>query len=115
MHNPKSLDSKFILVIFSFIIHMKLLAMDSCRYRSHVVNCSSCSLAYKSLNALEVALQVISFGSIGVVAATKQNAMSAAARTSLVLMAILCFAASRWLAHFIYKNFHFHDYNHALL
>ncbi|KAJ6704661.1 IRON-SULFUR DOMAIN CONTAINING PROTEIN [Salix purpurea] len=85
------------------------------RYRSHVVNCSSCSLAYKSLNALEVALQVISFGSIGVVAATKQNAMSAAARTSLVLMAVLCFAASRWLAHFIYKNFHFHDYDHALL
>ncbi|KAF9686504.1 hypothetical protein SADUNF_Sadunf03G0165500 [Salix dunnii] len=85
------------------------------RYRSHVVNCSSCSLAYKSLNAVEVALQVISFGSIGVVAATKQNAMPAAARTSLVLMAILCFAASRWLAHFIYKNFHFHDYNHALL
>ncbi|CAK7339110.1 unnamed protein product [Dovyalis caffra] len=85
------------------------------RYWSHVVNCSSCSLAYKSLNVIEVVLPVISIGSIGIVAATKQNAMSAATRTSLVLMAILCFAASRWLAHFIYKNFHFHDDSHAHL
>ncbi|KAF2314552.1 hypothetical protein GH714_027527 [Hevea brasiliensis] len=85
------------------------------RYWSHVVNCSSCRVAYKGLNALEVVLQVVSIVSIGIVAATKQTGMSAVARTTLVLMAVLCFAASRWLAHFIYKNFHFHDYNHALL
>ncbi|EEF28989.1 pheophorbide A oxygenase, putative [Ricinus communis] len=85
------------------------------RYWSHVVNCSSCSLAYKRLNALEVALQIISIVSIGIVAATKQSLTSAVTRTAIVLIAVLCFAASRWLGHFIYKSFHFHDYNHALL
>ncbi|XWS52387.1 hypothetical protein CRYUN_Cryun11dG0066100 [Craigia yunnanensis] len=83
------------------------------RYWSHVVNCKSCNTAYKGLNTLEVVLQVISIISIGIVAATKQGVMSMVARTTVVSMAILCFAASRWLAHFIYKNFHFHDYNHA--
>ncbi|KAL5766956.1 hypothetical protein ACOSP7_017573 [Xanthoceras sorbifolium] len=84
------------------------------RYWSHVVNCKSCSSAYKSLNALEVFLQVISILSIGVVAATKQGVMSAATRTMGVAMATVCFVASRWLSHFIYKNFHYHDYNHVL-
>ncbi|KAJ9697727.1 hypothetical protein PVL29_007040 [Vitis rotundifolia] len=84
------------------------------RYWSHVVNCSSCRVAIKGLNALEVVLQVISVASIGIVAATKQSLMSVAARTALVSMAVICFAASRWLSHFIYKTFHFHDYNHAL-
>ncbi|XP_038695783.1 protochlorophyllide-dependent translocon component 52, chloroplastic-like isoform X2 [Tripterygium wilfordii] len=83
------------------------------RYWSHVVNCTSCRSAYKGLNALEVILQVISFVSIGVVAAIKQNVISAATRTGLVVLAVICFAASRWLADFIYKNFHYHDYNHA--
>ncbi|XP_050216872.1 protochlorophyllide-dependent translocon component 52, chloroplastic-like [Mercurialis annua] len=85
------------------------------RYRSHVVNCSSCSVAYKRLNALEVGLQVLSIVIIGIVAASKQSLTSAVARTGLVLMAVICFAASKWLGHFIYKSFHFHDYNHALL
>ncbi|XP_020533378.1 protochlorophyllide-dependent translocon component 52, chloroplastic [Jatropha curcas] len=85
------------------------------RYWSHVVNCSSCNAAYKGLNALEVILQVVSIISIGIAAATKQSLKSAVARNALVLMAVLCFVASRWLAHFIYKNFHFHDYNHALV
>ncbi|KAK9273546.1 hypothetical protein L1049_018356 [Liquidambar formosana] len=84
------------------------------RYWSHVVNCSSCSVALKCLNVLEVVLQVISIASIGIVAATKQGMMSVAARTTLVCIAVLCFAASKWLSHFIYKNFHFHDYNHGL-
>ncbi|KAJ4835428.1 hypothetical protein Tsubulata_037696 [Turnera subulata] len=86
------------------------------RYRSHVVNCSSCNLAYKTLNALEVILPVISIALMGILAATKQaTIMSAATRTFLLLTAVLCFVASRWLAHFIHKNFHFHDYNHALV
>ncbi|TXG65820.1 hypothetical protein EZV62_007095 [Acer yangbiense] len=83
------------------------------RYWSHVVNCKNCSYAYKSLNTLEVSLQVITIVSIGIVAATKQGVMSAATRTMVVSMAIVCFVASRWLAHFIYKNFHYHDYNHS--
>ncbi|CAB4312546.1 unnamed protein product [Prunus armeniaca] len=84
------------------------------RYWSHVVSCSSCSAAHKGLRVLEVVLQVVSFSLVGIVAATKQAALSVAARTTLVAMAILSFAASKWLAHFIYKQFHFHDYNHAL-
>ncbi|XP_038724421.1 protochlorophyllide-dependent translocon component 52, chloroplastic-like [Tripterygium wilfordii] len=84
------------------------------RYWSHVVNCSSCSRAYKGLNALEVVLQLVSIVSLGIVAATKHGVLSATARTALVSMAVLCFAASKWLSNFIYKNFHFHDYNHAL-
>ncbi|GLT26988.1 hypothetical protein SLA2020_020210 [Shorea laevis] len=84
------------------------------RYWSHVVNCQSCNAAYKGLNALEVILQVVSVASIGIVAATKQGFMSTAARTTVISMAVISFAASKWLAHFIYKNFRFHDYHHAL-
>ncbi|KAI6670850.1 hypothetical protein NL676_005735 [Syzygium grande] len=83
------------------------------RYWSHVVNCRSCNNAYKGLNALEVALRVLSVASLGIVAAAKQNALSAIARTTLVMMAVLFFGASRWLAHFIHKNFRYHDYDHA--
>ncbi|OMO57838.1 Pheophorbide a oxygenase [Corchorus olitorius] len=85
------------------------------RYWSHVVNCKSCSAAHKCLNTLEIILQVMSIGLIGFIAATKQNAMSMVARTAMVSVAILCFAASRWLAHFINKTFHYHDYAHAFV
>ncbi|KAE8697062.1 Protochlorophyllide-dependent translocon component 52 [Hibiscus syriacus] len=85
------------------------------RYWTHVVNCKSCRTAYKGLNALEVMLQIMSVVSIGIIAATKQNMMSMVARTAIVSTAIICFAASRWLAHFIYKTFHYHDYNHAVV
>ncbi|KAL6976851.1 hypothetical protein U1Q18_025636 [Sarracenia purpurea var. burkii] len=84
------------------------------RYWSHVVNCRSCSAAYKGLNVLEVLLQVFSIASIGIVAATKHGMLSVAVRSTLVSMAVLCFVASRWLSRFVYKNFHYHDYNHAL-
>ncbi|KAL5765300.1 hypothetical protein ACOSQ2_017894 [Xanthoceras sorbifolium] len=83
------------------------------RYWSHVVNCRSCSCAYKSLNALEVILQVISIVSIGIATATKQSEIPVTARTVMVSMAVIGFATSRWLAHFIYKNFHYHDYDHT--
>lgn len=84
------------------------------RYWTHVVNCQSCNNAYKGLNALEVLLQVVSIASIAIVAATKNGTMTAIQRNALVCAAVLCFAASRWLSHFIYKTFHYHDYNHAL-
>ena len=98
---------------FRTLSSVRKLFDNFCRYWSHVVNCKSCNIAYKGLNTLEVVLQVISIISIGIVAATKQGVMSMVARTTVVSVAIICFAASRWLAHFIYKNFHFHDYNHA--
>ncbi|GAB4861533.1 hypothetical protein Ancab_036724 [Ancistrocladus abbreviatus] len=65
------------------------------RYWSHVVNCTSCSAAYKGLNVLEVVLQVISIGLVAIVAATKQTAMHAVARMTIVSAAVICFAASR--------------------
>ncbi|KAD7478163.1 hypothetical protein E3N88_01299 [Mikania micrantha] len=83
------------------------------RYWSHVVNRSSCNAAYKGLNALEVSLQVFLVASVAIVAATKLGMISVAARNSLVVAAILCFVGSKWLSHFIYKNFRYHDYNHA--
>lgn len=84
------------------------------RYWTHVVNCSSCNAAYKGLNIAEIVLQVIAFGLIGVVGIAKQGMMTTIQRTAIFSLAILCFAASKWLSHFIYKNFHFHDYSHAL-
>ncbi|KAK2438191.1 protochlorophyllide-dependent translocon component 52, chloroplastic [Trifolium repens] len=83
------------------------------RYWSHVVNCKSCNLAYKSLNVVEVALQIISVAAIGIVAAMKQGAVSAMTRNSMVVLAVVSFALSRFLAHFIYKYLRYHDYNHA--
>ncbi|KAH0459527.1 hypothetical protein IEQ34_012341 [Dendrobium chrysotoxum] len=85
------------------------------RYWSHVVQCSSCSLALKVLRVLEASLPILSLILIGVVAASKPSVMSAAIRTAVVSMAVLLFAASRWLSHFIYKTFYFHDYNHAFI
>ncbi|KAJ0703200.1 putative pheophorbide a oxygenase [Helianthus annuus] len=85
------------------------------RYWSHVVNCSSCNAAYKSLNALQVALQVFSVALVAIVAATKQGLISVVARNTLVVAAVLCFVGSKWLSHFIYKNFRYHDYNHAFV
>ncbi|GMN65948.1 hypothetical protein TIFTF001_035013 [Ficus carica] len=85
------------------------------RYWTHVVNCSSCNAAYKGLNVLEVVLQVISISLIGILAAAKQSMTSIVVKTAMVSMAVLCFAASKWLAHFIYKIFHYHDYNHAFI
>jgi multisubunit Na+/H+ antiporter MnhF subunit len=70
-------------------------------------------LAYKSLNVVEVALQIISVAAIGIVAAMKQGAASAVTRNSMVVLAVVSFALSRFLAHFIYKNLRYHDYNHA--
>ncbi|XP_076892803.1 protochlorophyllide-dependent translocon component 52, chloroplastic-like [Bidens hawaiensis] len=83
------------------------------RYWSHVVNCSTCNGAYKGLNALQKSLQVCSVAMLAIMAATKQGMISVATRNTLAVAAILCFVGSKWLSRFIYKNFHFHDYNHA--
>ena len=77
------------------------------RYWSHVVNCPSCNSAYKGLNALEVILQFASLAFIGIAGATKHNVYT------MVAMAVVCFVGSKWLHQFIYKNFHYHDYDHA--
>ena len=78
-----------------------------------MVNCTSCNAAYKGLNVLEVVLQVVSIALIGIVAATKERLTSMVAKSAMVSIALLCFAASKWLAHFIHKVFHYHDYDHA--
>ncbi|MQL94585.1 hypothetical protein Taro_027245, partial [Colocasia esculenta] len=84
------------------------------RYWTHSVQCSSCRGALKGLQVLEVSLQIISVALIGTVAAIKQNSMSTVTRSAIISVSILAFVASRWLSHFIYKNFYYHDYNHAL-
>ncbi|XP_073054663.1 flavonoid 8-hydroxylase 2, chloroplastic isoform X1 [Primulina eburnea] len=83
------------------------------RYWSHTMICSSCSHAHKSLNALKIALQIISFATIAIFATTKQNMVSVTARNTVVSTAVLCFLGSKWLSHFIYKTFRYHDYDHA--
>ncbi|XP_078180848.1 protochlorophyllide-dependent translocon component 52, chloroplastic-like [Carex rostrata] len=83
------------------------------RYWSHVVQCTSCSGALKTLKAIEVSLQVVSVAIIGFFAVAKQSLVSNIAKTTVISVAVLCFAASRWLSHFIHKTFYFHDYNHA--
>ncbi|KAI3798125.1 hypothetical protein L1987_33394 [Smallanthus sonchifolius] len=83
------------------------------RYWSHVVNCRSCNSAYKGFNALQISLQVFSVASVAIMAATKPGMVSVFARNTLAFAAILCFVGSKGLSYFIYKNFHFHDYNHA--
>ncbi|CAN0911019.1 Protochlorophyllide-dependent translocon component 52, chloroplastic [Linum grandiflorum] len=84
------------------------------RYWTHVANCSSCSRAYKNLKALESFLVALSVGSVAIAAATKEGiTMLAMSRTRLSIMAMICFAASRWLARYIDTNFRYHDYNHS--
>nr|CAB3492803.1 unnamed protein product [Digitaria exilis] len=84
------------------------------RYWSHVAQCTSCKAALKAMKALEVALQVASVAVVGFLAIANGTAVtSTVQRTVVVSTAVLCFAASRWLANFIEKNFYFQDYIHA--
>ncbi|KAL6850024.1 hypothetical protein ACP4OV_020651 [Aristida adscensionis] len=84
------------------------------RYWSHVMQCTSCSGALKAMRALQVALQVASVAVVGFLAAGNGTLVtSAVQRTIVVSVAVLCFAASHWLANFIEKNFYFQDYVHA--
>ncbi|CAN6303111.1 unnamed protein product [Urochloa humidicola] len=84
------------------------------RYWSHVVQCTSCSAALKAMKALEVALQIASVAVIGFLAIAKGTLVTSTVQRAVVVStAVLCFAASRWLANFIKKNFYFQDYIHA--
>jgi hypothetical protein len=67
------------------------------------------------MKALEVALQVGAVAIVGFLAVAKGTApvTSVVRRTAVVSLAVLCFAASHWLASFIEKNFYFEDYVHA--
>ncbi|KAL5218865.1 hypothetical protein ABZP36_019549 [Zizania latifolia] len=84
------------------------------RYWSHVMQCTSCSAALKGMKALEVALQVASVAVVGFLAVAKGTLVTSVVQRAVVVSAaVLCFAASRWLANFIEKNFYFQDYVHA--
>ncbi|XP_052146094.1 protochlorophyllide-dependent translocon component 52, chloroplastic-like [Oryza glaberrima] len=84
------------------------------RYWSHVMQCTSCRAALKGMRALEITLQVAAVAVVGFLAAGKETAvMSGVQRAAVVAAAVLCFAASRWLANFIEKTFYFQDYVHA--
>jgi hypothetical protein len=81
------------------------------RYWSHVAQCRSCSAALKAIKALEEALQVTAVAVIVFLSVAK--GATVVHKTAAVSLAVLCFAASRWLASFIEKNFYFQDYIHA--
>ncbi|XP_062212753.1 protochlorophyllide-dependent translocon component 52, chloroplastic-like [Phragmites australis] len=84
------------------------------RYWSHVAQCTSCNAALKAMKTLEVALQVASVAVVGFLAVAKGTLVTSAVQRAVVVSAaVLCFAASRWLANFIEKNFYFQDYVHA--
>ena len=59
--------------------------------------------SYKGLHVLEMVLQIFSVALIGI-PAVNHGMMSVAARTTLVSMAAICFAASRCLSFFIYTH-----------
>uniref|UniRef100_A0A0E0KKF5 Rieske domain-containing protein n=1 Tax=Oryza punctata TaxID=4537 RepID=A0A0E0KKF5_ORYPU len=84
------------------------------RYWSHVMQCTSCSAALKWMRAMEVALQVASVAIVGFLAVAKGSLVtSVVRRAAAVSAAVLCFAASRWLASFVEKSFYFQEYVHA--
>ena len=79
-----------------------------------MAQCTSCSAALKAKKALEVALQITSVAVIGFLAVAKGTLVTSTVHRAVVVStAVLCFAASRWLANFIQKNFYFQDYIHA--
>ncbi|CAL4936566.1 unnamed protein product [Urochloa decumbens] len=70
--------------------------------------------ALKAMKALEITLQATSVAVVGFLAVAKGMLVtSVVQKTVIVSAAVLCFAASRWLASFIEKNFYFEDYVHA--
>ncbi|KAJ8443324.1 LOW QUALITY PROTEIN: hypothetical protein Cgig2_015805 [Carnegiea gigantea] len=81
---------------------------------SHVENYSGCNSAYKILNMAKMVLQIISIGMIGVLGLAKQATLTGVQRSIVFSMVILCFIASKWVSHFVYKTFCFYDYDHLL-
>lgn len=66
------------------------------RYWSHVVNCNSCNVAHKALGVLEIVLQVISCSLLEIIVESKNGVLlSVVARSTLVAIALVCFAASK--------------------
>ncbi|KAL2940739.1 Protochlorophyllide-dependent translocon component 52 chloroplastic [Bienertia sinuspersici] len=59
------------------------------RYWSHVVNCTSCSAAYKGLNITETTLQIVSVILIGLVGVIKQGSLTTLQRSALFLAAVI--------------------------
>ena len=83
------------------------------RYWSHVVQCRSCNAPLKAMKALEAALQVASAAVVRFLAVANGTVLtSTVQRATVVSTAVLCFAASRWLANFI-QDFYFQYYIHA--
>ncbi|KAL2940722.1 Protochlorophyllide-dependent translocon component 52 chloroplastic [Bienertia sinuspersici] len=77
------------------------------RYWSHVVNCTSCSAAYKGLNITETSLQIVSVVLIGLAGVIKQGALTTLQRSALFLAAVICMAAQvAMLSTRIPKGFH---------
>jgi hypothetical protein len=81
------------------------------RYWSHVVQ--ELQRDAQGHEGTRGCLQVASVAVVGFLAVAKGTVLtSTVQRAAVVSVAVLCFAASRWLANFI-QNFYFQDYIHA--
>jgi hypothetical protein len=81
------------------------------RYWSHVVQ--ELQRDAQGHEGARGCLQVASVAVVGFLAVAKGTVLtSTVQRVAVVSAAVLCFAASRWLANFI-QNFYFQDYIHA--
>ncbi|KAH7301960.1 hypothetical protein KP509_23G050300 [Ceratopteris richardii] len=87
------------------------------RYWSHVKQCRHCSTAMRVFQGAEVFFQALSIAIASVlgVAAIKPIPQLRSYSTVLVVVAIASSILSKWLSHFVYKTYRFHDYNHALV
>ncbi|KAG0583455.1 hypothetical protein KC19_3G137300 [Ceratodon purpureus] len=85
------------------------------RYQQHVKICKGCRTALGNFKALEFGLHVLAVALVGVVAASGAAPLPKLQPFSVPLVcgAVLSTVLARWLSHFIYKTFYFHDYNHA--
>ncbi|KAF5206581.1 hypothetical protein FRX31_003832 [Thalictrum thalictroides] len=107
-HEPNFFCARYVYFECAHVIGLKGLHVEGPAGLKLFVIYAWCSI----LIAIEE--EFVISGSIGIAAAMKQNVMTMAAKVVMVSMAMLFFGASKWVSHFINKEFYFHDYNHAL-
>ncbi|EFJ09200.1 hypothetical protein SELMODRAFT_130316 [Selaginella moellendorffii] len=76
------------------------------RYENHVKRCPTCMAALRSFKLAELGLQIAAIATV---------AVASIRRSWWGILGVFLWIASRYTARFIRKNYHFHDYNHALV
>lgn len=87
------------------------------RYSSHVKVCRHCKAAMQFFEGAVVSLQTLSVALAAVLGAAAIKPIPQLRNWSflVVVVAIVSSLGSRWLSHFVYKQYRFHDYNHAIV